>query len=102
MRPAESCRISSSAEADVSPDLRNAKIYYSALGNRENIARAGKFLASIKKELRQMLSKKVVLKYSPDLQFIFDASGERALKILAAIDEIDAGQKTEGEAEKPE
>ena len=49
-----------------------------------------------------MLSKKVVLKYSPDLQFIFDASGERALKILAAIDEIDAGQKTEGEAEKPE
>ena len=89
-------------EADVSPDLRNAKIYYSALGNRENIARAGKFLASIKKELRQMLSKKVVLKYSPDLQFIFDASGERALKILAAIDEIDAGQKPEGEAEKPE
>ena len=49
-----------------------------------------------------MLSKKVVLKYSPDLQFIFDASGERALKILAAIDEIDAEQKPEGEAEKPE
>ncbi len=76
-------------EVDVSPDLRNARVYYSVIGNRENIAKAGRFLAKVKKELKMMLSKKVIIKYTPDLNFIFDASADRAMKILATLDELD-------------
>ena len=80
-------------EVDISPDLKNARVYYSVLGDRENVARAGRLLASIKKELRQMLGKKVILKYTPDLQFVFDSSAERAMRLLATMDELEAEER---------
>ena len=80
-------------EVDISPDLKNARVYYSVLGDRENVAKAGRLLASIKKELRQMLGKKVILKYTPDLQFIFDSSAERAMRLLATMDELEAEER---------
>ncbi len=76
-------------EVDISPDLRNARVYYSVIGGRESAAKVGRLLAAIKRDLKQMLSKKVILKYTPDLQFVFDPSAERAMKILAALDELD-------------
>ncbi len=76
-------------EVDISPDLRNARVYYSVIGGRDVSARIGKLLASIKRDLKQMLSKKVILKYTPDLQFVFDPSAERAMKIIAALDELE-------------
>ena len=83
-------------EVDISPDLKNARVYYSVLGNRENIAKAGRFLAAVKKELRQMLSKKVILKYTPDLNFISDASAERVMKILSTLDELEEENSKDG------
>lgn len=80
-------------EADISPDLKNARVYYSVLGDRENVAKAGRLLASIKKELRQMLGKKVILKYTPELHFIFDSSAERAMRLLATMDELEAEER---------
>ena len=70
-------------EADISPDLKNARVYYSVLGDRENVAKAGRLLASIKKELRQMLGKKVILKYT----------AERAMRLLATMDELEAEER---------
>ena len=84
-------------EVDISPDLRNARVYYSVIGNRENIAKVGKLLASIKRDLKQLLSKKVILKYTPELNFVFDPSAERAMKILATLDELDEAERMENE-----
>ena len=44
-------------EADVSPDLKRARIYYSVLGGREDAAKAAKLLMSKRGELRRMLGK---------------------------------------------
>ena len=76
-------------EVDISPDLRNARVYYSVVGGRENVAKVGRLLASIKRELKQLLSKKVILKYTPELNFVFDPSAERAMRILSVLDELD-------------
>ena len=76
-------------EVDISPDLRNARVYYSVVGGRENVAKIGRLLASIKRELKQLLSKKVILKYTPELNFVFDPSAERAMRILSVLDELD-------------
>lgn len=42
-----------------------------------------------------------MLKYSPDLHSFRQRRAERALKILAAIDEIDAGQSPKGKRKSP-
>lgn len=84
-------------EVDISPDLRNARVYYSVIGNRENVAKVGRLLASIKRDLKQLLSKKVILKYTPELNFVFDPSAERAMKILATLDELDEAERMENE-----
>ena len=83
-------------EVDISPDLRNARVYYSVVGGRENVAKVGRLLASIKRELKQLLSKKVILKYTPELNFVFDPSAERAMRILSVLDELD---EADGESE---
>ena len=84
-------------EVDISPDLRNARVYYSVIGNRENVAKVGRLLASIKRDLKQLLSKKVILKYTPELNLVFDPSAERAMKILATLDELDEAERMENE-----
>ena len=84
-------------EADVSPDLKRARIYYSVIGGREDAAKAAKFLMSKRGELRRMLGKNVVLKYTPELEFAYDPSIERGMKILSLMDEIEADEARNSE-----
>ena len=76
-------------EVDVSPDLKCARVYYSVIGGRDAVAKAAKFLMSKRNELRKMIGKNVVLKYTPALQFAYDPSIERGMKIQSVIDELD-------------
>ncbi len=80
------------SEVDMSPDLRSARVYYSVIGGREAVAAAGRFLMKIRGELRRLLAKNVILKYTPELHFIFDPSGERGMRIIAALDELEAAE----------
>ena len=77
-------------EVDISPDLRNARVYYSVIGGREAVAKAGKFLMSIRNQLRHLLGQKVVIKYTPELRFVYDPSVERGMHILEKLDELAA------------
>ena len=88
-------------EADVSPDLKRARIYYSVLGGREDAAKAAKLLMSKRVELRRMLGKNVVLKYTPELEFAYDPSIERGMKILSLMDEIEADEARSAGEETP-
>lgn len=58
-------------EVRVSPDLRNATVYFLPLGG-EYAEEARKLLNKNKKEIRFQLSKKIALKFSPDLVFQID------------------------------
>ncbi len=77
--------------ADVSPDLRKARIYYSAIGSRAEAAAAGRLLAKIKKELKTLMVKKITLKYTPDLEFLYDHSFERGSRVLDIIEGLEGG-----------
>ena len=48
-------------------------------------------------ELRRMLGKNVVLKYTPELEFAYDPSIERGMKILSLMDEIEADEARNSE-----
>jgi len=76
-------------DMSVSPDLHNARVYYSVIGGREDIAKAGKFLMKIRRELRTHLSKVVVLKRMPELSFMYDPVPDRGARLMEIFDELD-------------
>ncbi|MGE9294598.1 MAG: 30S ribosome-binding factor RbfA [Puniceicoccales bacterium] len=75
-------------EVDVSPDLRVAHVYYSVLGDETAVRKAEKFFSAKGKELRQKVSKTVVLKYLPHFKFFQDKSIERGNRVVDLLDEI--------------
>lgn len=76
-------------EVDVSPDLRNAKVYYSTLGGKISQEAAVLFFTKKAADIRRRVGQKVVLKYLPFFQFILDHSIERGTQLLKIIDELD-------------
>lgn len=66
---------------DVTPDLRRATVYYTALGDegQRKSTRAG--LRSARGHLRQVLGHEVRLKFLPELDFEEDETGPRADRV---------------------
>jgi ribosome-binding factor A len=77
---------------DVTPDLRRARVLYTAMGDdRERAAtRAG--LRSASAHLRGTLGKQVRLKFLPELEFEEDASIERGQRIDDLIRRLHADE----------
>ena len=78
---------------DTSPDLRHAKVGISILGGEEDDRSS--ILRSIKdarKDIQTEMSKNVILKYTPVLEFFLDSSIERGDKLLAIIEELEADE----------
>ena len=76
--------------ADISPDLRNGRIYFSVLGDANDSAEAERFLIKKRKEIRRHLGSTVILKYTPQINFIRDdsiARGNRVLDLLGQIED---------------
>jgi len=55
-------------------DLKLAKLYYTTIEQNLSHEDAGKMLAEDKGEIRHRLAKKMVLKYMPDLVFVWDST----------------------------
>lgn len=60
----------------VSPDLRQAKVFYSLLGEEEKKAEAAVGLERATGFVKRELSKRLQLRRIPDLEFCFDSSLE--------------------------
>ena len=82
----------------ISPDLRNAKIFVSALGDKVNKDEILEGFTAATGFLRSQLANRLQLKYMPELGFQFDDSIERGAKVLKLIDQVaseDAKNKDE-------
>ena len=75
--------------AEVSPDLRHAKIFYSVINSEENAQTIASFFSKNKKNIRKRLSQNIVLKYLPQLSFIPDVSAERGSRVIEIMDEFE-------------
>jgi ribosome-binding factor A len=75
-------------EVDVTQDLRSARVYYSVLGDARAKIEAQALLSEIKHELKSRMSKRVVLKYTPALEFVYDEAQERGSRTLAILDQL--------------
>jgi ribosome-binding factor A len=77
-------------EVDTSPDLRNAKVYFSVYGDEEEIKVAGDHLKRASGFLHRNLKERLDLRYTPHLEFVLDrslAQGDRIMRLMRSIEE---------------
>jgi len=79
------------ASVDVTPDLKQAHVYVSALGNPHQQRHALEKLERQRAHLQSEIAKRVSLKNTPHLFFKLDSSMERGSRILNIMDELGLG-----------
>ena len=76
------------SDVEITPDLKQAHVYVSALGNgaqRQNVLTV---LEQNRGMLQAQVSKRVVLKHTPHLNFKLDDSIERGSRVLNILDDL--------------
>ncbi len=87
-------------EVRVSPDLRDARVFVSVVGDEATGEDRLRWLRRHAGEIREELSRRIVLKYLPKFEYVLDPSVERGARILRMLDEI--GPAPEPPEQKPE
>lgn len=72
----------------MTPDLKQARVYLSFLGNKEPVDKCLEKINNKKKHIRYILAKHIILKYMPELIFYYDDTIEYADKMQKLINEI--------------
>ncbi len=72
----------------MSSDIKNAKIYFTCHGGKENKDAAVAGFSSARGFIKRILAKQLSLRYMPELKFFYDESfdyGERIERVLKSI-----------------
>ncbi|PAW68525.1 MAG: ribosome-binding factor A [Opitutia bacterium Tous-C1TDCM] len=77
------------SEVRVSPDLRDARVFVAVVADEEEAEKKLWWLRTKAVDIRAELSRRIVLKYLPKLEYVLDRSAVRGARILQALDEID-------------
>lgn len=74
--------------AEVSRDLQHARVYFSVLGEKEKADAAQEGLDSARGFIRKLVGQRVRMRYTPEIEFIFDRSIEYGIRIEETLAEI--------------
>jgi ribosome-binding factor A len=75
---------------DTSTDLRQARVYVSVLGSEEERSETLAGLQSAHAVLQQAVATELRMKRTPTLQFVFDESIDRGMRITELLDDEQA------------
>lgn len=81
-------RLVTITDVEMPPDLRSARVYFTAHGDEEALTRAGEGLERAAGYLRREVGRRCALRYAPELHFERDRtyeSGARIEEILAKV-----------------
>jgi ribosome-binding factor A len=91
---------SSISEVEVSPDLHYAKVYITGLKEEDTKATVEE-LRRVAPKIRHLLGKRIHLRYTPELDFRYDETAMRALRIETVLREVlPPEDEAEGEDEE--
>jgi ribosome-binding factor A len=76
-------------EVRVSPDLRDARVFVSVVGDADVAAEKLRWLRSKAHAIREEVGRRIVLKYLPRFEYILDDSAIRGARILQVLDELE-------------
>jgi ribosome-binding factor A len=71
---------------ETAPDLRRARVYVSVLGNEGERKRSMQGLRSAHGILQRAVAGELRLKHTPTLEFVYDDTSERGMRIAELID----------------
>jgi ribosome-binding factor A len=74
-------------DVKTSPDLRHARVYVSVLGTPEEQEASLEGLRSAHGFLQRRVADELTLKHTPTLDFLYDDSVDRSLRIQALLEE---------------
>ena len=76
-------------QVDITPDLKHAHVFISVIGSADDGKEAMARLHASRVNLQHLLSKRVVLKFTPHLHFKLDESIERGNRIIDLLGQIE-------------
>ena len=71
---------------ETAPDLRRARVFVSVLGNEGERKRSMQGLESAHGILQRAVAAELRLKHTPTLEFVYDDTSERGMRIAELID----------------
>jgi ribosome-binding factor A len=74
---------------ETSPDLRHARVFVSVLGNPGERKRTLKALDAAHGYLQRRIASELRMKNTPQLQFLYDDTPERGMRISSILDQED-------------
>ncbi len=84
--------IVSITDVEVSHDNSYAKVFYSVMADENGRNRTEKAISALTPKIRYEIGKRIRLRHTPELRFVFDESLERGLRITKLIDKISKGE----------
>ena len=87
-------------EVVVTADLRLARVYVRVIGDEPTALRQRALIAALERArgfLRRELGATLGLRFTPDLEFFWDADVDRAAKVEGLLAEIERDRKREGD-----
>jgi ribosome-binding factor A len=87
-------------EVDISPDLKHASVWMGMIGTKEEMFASMAKLHAARKELQSLLSKRVVIKFTPQLHFKLDETGERGDRVLNILSELNLPEPSPEDTDK--
>jgi len=88
-------------DVDTSPDLRNARVYYSVLGDAEERKSTAAALARASTRIRAATGGRVRLKYLPKIDFEFDGSVDRGIRMDQLLRDLGGEHETDDRGTTP-
>ena len=79
-------------DVEVSHDNSFAKVYYSIFGSDEQKEETKEAIQRHVSQIRYEVGKRIRLRLTPELKFIYDDSIERGSKVTELIDKISRGE----------
>ena len=86
----------------MSPDLREARVYWTVHGDAEQRQHTAKGLEKARGYLRREISTQIKLRVSPDLHFTYDEAIDRGERIEQLIREVHEEEKEREHSAAPE
>lgn len=75
--------------ADVSRDLRSARVYFTVLGNTQQTQTAQRAMQGVRGIIRKYIGQRMNMRYTPELFFIYDNSVEISARLESTLKEIE-------------
>lgn len=89
-------------EVRVSPDLRDARVFVSVLGDDDTATAKLRWLRSRANDIRQELARRIVLKFLPKFEYVLDRTALRSSRITQVLDNLKPAEPAGGsENEQP-